>query len=354
MRTKEKKNAAERSRSSEALRDKSFRLAIGSLGLAAIMLSGCEGGSDKGPMPDIFRSTTCPSCVYAIYRPASGFDDSRLLYYFHGSGGDERTWAQANQGVNSAWEKRGTKPPIVVAVTFGREWLLFPEIASSRGPSLESFVDRLMPEIEDRIGNRPAQRLLYGFSIGGANAAQLFFRYPRLFERVAIVSPQIYGFPIYAPEKEIAAFARGAVPDRGEGSRVEGIRDWIKYRLLRRDYASGGIRRELALLRRYVPDSESWARADILANMRRAPDGQPRSAYISCGREDENGFFPGANELANRAASKGYAVAFDPLAGGHMTIDEEKIARFLAEGAEGKATTRDTPSGSAQGHPSAP
>jgi pimeloyl-ACP methyl ester carboxylesterase len=275
---------------------------------------------------EIHHSAIMPQCTYAIYRIATGCAEGTVLYYFHGSGGDEGTWLQANGGIIEAWKARAIKPPIVIAVTFGREWLLFPGEASANAVHLEEFVNDLIPEIEARIGGHIVRRRVFGFSIGGQSAAQLFFRYPELFDAAVLASPEIYTFPIYAPDAQIDAFA-SSLPHHGLG-----IRTWIKRNVLKLSSAKINpmIYSELSLIKSYLVDHNSWAMADILSNMRPIPPGKKARVYISCARLDGYGFFPGASELAKLAAEQGYKVDFEALAGNHMTLDQPRIAAFLA------------------------
>lgn len=300
--------------------------------LAAFMIfsAGLSECTDKGKtegkkeyIQEIHHSKISPGCIYDIYRTPSGCDETAVLYYFHGSGGNEHIWAQANRKVIDSWKKRSFKSPLVVAVSYGSDWLMFPEEVSGRGVHLETFVHDIMPEIEQHLGGKITRRFLYGFSIGGANVAQLLFRYPELFEKAVIVSPQIYCFSIFAPDEEIDALSRTVnVP-------VSGVIDWIKRNILKWNSVARNIRRELAQLKWNVPDPQSWARADILANMRRAPEGRRIRVYISCGRQDGNGFFPGSKRLAAQASAHGYYVTFDSLEGGHMALNGPRIASFL-------------------------
>jgi len=295
--------------------------------LSSIALSHAEGREAADLVQETHHSKGKSGLTYAIYRSASGNNSTALLYYFHGTGGDENSWRQSCAGAMAEWERRGIKPPVVVAVTFGSEWLMYPEEASTRAVALEGFVRDSMPEIEAAVGGTVGRRLLFGFSIGGANVAQLLFRYPELFDRAVIASPMIYPFPIYEPQAGIDAFIKGVE----EKVRPDSFLDWIKMRIFRHDVVRNCILGAVATIRWYVRDPEAWARADILSNMKSPPRGRRIPVYISSGRHDVNGFFPGSELLGELASARGYYAVFDPIDGGHLSLDLARIADFLAE-----------------------
>jgi predicted esterase len=65
--------------------------------------------------------------------------------------------------------------------------------------------------------------------------------------------------------------------------------------------------------------------------MKAPPAGKIIPVYVSDGIQDANGFYPGAEELAKRAAALGYEAAFDSLEGGHMMLNFDRIASFLKD-----------------------
>jgi predicted esterase len=309
---------------------KHFSLIIISLFFFSCILE----GKDKKMIDNIhktYHSKTYPQCTFAIYREPSGYDENTVLYYFHGTSGNESSWFQASRGLVRMWRNKNAKFPQVVSVTFGTDWLLFPEKVSERGVHLETFVHDLIPEIEQQLGSKIQKRLLYGFSMGGANAAQLFFRCPQLFEKSVIVSPKIYLIPINASQKEIYELSSTLSVHN------TGIRDWIKINILSKlnifisNIVTKNINEELAQLQWNIQNQELWPEADILRNIKHAPKNGNKSVYISCGIQDGYCFFPGAELLSKMAAKNGYNVTFDILEGGHMMLNESHIVSFLEE-----------------------
>ncbi len=295
--------------------------------VSSIAMGHAAGWETADLVEETHQSGGKPQFTYAIYRSALGNDSSSLLYYFHGTGGDENSWRLTCRGTMAEWARRGVRPPIVVAVSFGSEWLMYPEKASARAVSLEGFVRSMMPEIERQVGGTVRRRLLFGFSIGGANVAQLLFRYPELFDRAVMASPMIYPFPLYEPEPGIEAFIKAVE----ETVRPDSLLDWIKTAIFRHDVVRKCVREAVATMRWYVRDPEAWARADILSNMKCPPRGRRIPVYISSGRQDVNGFFPGSELLGKLASTRGYDAVFEALEGGHLSLDEARIADFLAD-----------------------
>jgi predicted esterase len=272
---------------------------------------------------DARHSRLFPDCSYTAYRDLLACDEGSILYYLHGSGGDVTTWLEANRGIIDAWREWGISAPIVVAISFGPDWRLFPEGISGKDISVESFVRDLIPEIETSLGAKALHRFLYGFSIGGSNAAQLLFRYPSYFERAALAAPALYTFSPYSPVAIVDDLVRSV------NVRRTSVFDFFK-RIIGRDSTRLAIEDELSIGRGYVRDPESWNKADILGNIKPPPSGRKIMVYISDGIQDRNGFYPGSAALADKAAALGYDVTFDSLEGGHMTLRPERIASFLA------------------------
>jgi pimeloyl-ACP methyl ester carboxylesterase len=309
--------------SRDAIRKPSRLLLIA---LAAASLA-CRGG--RAPIDDYgaqtFVAQSLPSCKVAIYKDPRGCDETSVLYYLHGSQGDELTWPGANREVIEAWRKAGGKAPVVVAVSFGLDWYIFPESVPGGRVPLESFAGLLMPEIEARIGAPAARRMLYGFSMGAANAAQLVFRHPELFDRVVIASPAIYPFAPQAPREVVDSFIASINAGRN------GLAERLLRTVLRRDKVALSVYDELADLKPMSTDIRSWPRADILQNIAPAPRDGRLKVYVSCGDRDENGFFPVARDLARLASAAGYDATFESLEGEHKTLDKRRIASFLLE-----------------------
>jgi len=110
----------------------------------------CRAEGLSGYTAEVYHPKAFPGCAYAVYRDLEGCDESTILYYLHGSDGNVETWPQANRRVVEAWRAMGARAPLVVAVSFGADWRIFPEGVSPLYISADSFV-RVIPTDEERM-----------------------------------------------------------------------------------------------------------------------------------------------------------------------------------------------------------
>lgn len=100
-----------------------------------VMMNGCAkdepGGFSNEDIADYSKDNyTVNGDVpynYTINKDLSGFDKTAVLYYFHSSEGDENTWYSSNKAIINEWRKTGKPSPVVVGITFGNRWQLFPK-----------------------------------------------------------------------------------------------------------------------------------------------------------------------------------------------------------------------------------
>ena len=88
------------------------------------------------------------------------------------------------------WQKSNVKPPTVVLISYGPEWLLTPKNSKAESGLMDDFISNL-PFIESKIG-KPKNRILVGESMGGLNVLILGLNHPELFSRVASLCPGVY------------------------------------------------------------------------------------------------------------------------------------------------------------------
>lgn len=244
---------------------------------------------------------------WCIDRPLVGNND--VLYYLHGGGGNETSWTTAtdNLEIQKEWDFSHSKSPTVITVSFGASWLLT-EVAKPDNPALfPIFTDDIMSHLESKLGTPVGKRLLKGESMGGFNASQLWLKKPNSFSRVALVCPGISTIGPYSSKMAIAEFL-----DRNKPyidlARVNELLEWTKWEF---------------------PTVQSWVDHDPLALIQ---NGAKRSAelYVSCGEQDEYGFFEGAGKFSDLASVTGANVKWDPMAGGHCVSNAKAIADFLS------------------------
>jgi len=90
---------------------------------------------------------------YCLHVPASG-PSGDIVYYLHGGGGSEFFWDDEwyyTRQIRKEWRETGAVVPVVVSVSFGRQWLLAEKNASQLSGLLEVFRDQVMPAVEERI-----------------------------------------------------------------------------------------------------------------------------------------------------------------------------------------------------------
>ena len=241
---------------------------------------------------------------YTVYQARSGVTDE-VIYHLHGRKLDGTIWnddTYYTSQVQAFWQQHGVKPPTVVVVSYGPEWLLTPKNSHASSGLMDDFISHL-PEIESRIG-KPSRRILLGESMGGLNVLILGLSHPELFSKIASLCPGVYlGSPFYGFSTLRTGMKRtGADPK-------------VIY----------GIKR---LAKRYASNKEEWDRIDPIRLIERADRTYPE-LYLSCGLYDKYGNFEGTEALANRARAKGVVTQWHPLYGGHCAIDVASLADFL-------------------------
>ena len=236
-----------------------------------------------------------------------------ILWFFHGATGNEGNWGDPEYEeyvqIRERWKQRNLAPPTVISVSFGEHWMLTAPWGRSPG-LMKVFVELVMPNLERYAGGLgPGRRLLLGNSMGGYNASVMYLKHSDLFARVAAVCPAITTISPFASKSELWDYSRRT------GANVL----WV--------YHFMGIAGDL------IGDEEAWPANDTLAiaksvlktNVRRPP------FYISCGYEDELGFFEGASYLAKLVGEAKFPLRWQPMEGGHCPMDTTAVADFLME-----------------------
>lgn len=145
-----------------------------------------------------FRSNTIQADVsYLIHLPPSySTDTSRrfpALYFLHGRGGNQRGAAWLVQRLTRAIEAKQAPEMIVIGVN-GLPFSSYVDSAGGKTPVQSIFIKDLIPHIDQTfrtIAKREA-RILEGFSMGGAGAAKIAFKYPQLFGIVSILAGALH------------------------------------------------------------------------------------------------------------------------------------------------------------------
>lgn len=292
--------------------------------MAGILITACQVSNPDRYIVDVKASAYPVPYRVAIYRDVENSDPYTVLYYFHGSESDESSWGKSYGEIINRWRETERPIPVVISISFGSRWIMTPSVASRpQSGLLDIFLADIMPRVEETSGIHAPRRLIMGFSMGGANAAELFFRHPNLFQKAVILSPFVYDFDV-TDEKAVKIFI-----DQ-ERNRLMNPKTWLKTMLTGKDPVRDGIVDRITNIRAaYFPDQESWRSYDIMRNMRAVSDALP--VYIACGKADPLGFFPASKNLAEQASRHGYAVTWRANPGGHRIMRQEEIADYLLD-----------------------
>jgi hypothetical protein len=144
--------------------------------------------------------------------------------------------------------------------------------------------------------------------MGGFNAAVLSLKNPKLFQRVALLCPGISTVGPYTPESDVRTFLDRHQPFINENY----VRNLISWALAE------------------FPTQQDWMNHNPLHLANTIVKSSP-AYYVSCGTQDEYGFFEGAEQFAQLAQARGASVKWVPLDGAHCAIDANSVAEFIGK-----------------------
>jgi hypothetical protein len=247
---------------------------------------------------------------FVIYKASSGVNQD-IIYHFHGRNLDNTIWnddTYYTSMIQSYWQKLHIKPPTVVLVSYGPEWLLTPKNANAESGLMDDFISN-MPLIESKTG-QPKNRILLGESMGGLNVLILGLSHPQLFSKVASLCPGVYLLSPFSDFKKIK-----------ESVKRTGADPKIAYGIYK-------------MAKTYASNEEEWQAISPVHLITKANTHYP-ALYLSCGLYDKYGNYEGTEALATMASSKGVKTHWHPLYGGHCAIDITSLADFLVENQSG-------------------
>lgn len=195
---------------------------------------------------------------FVIYRANTGVNQD-IIYHFHGRNLDNTIWnddTYYTSLIQSYWQKSNIKPPTVVLVSYGPEWLLTPKNSTLESGLMDDFISHL-PLIESKTG-KPKNRILLGESMGGLNVLTLGLSHPQLFSRVASLCPGVYLDSPFSDFNKIKA----AIKRTGADPKI-----------------AFGIYK---MARTYASNEEDWREISPLNLIERADMHYPE-LYLSCG-----------------------------------------------------------------------
>lgn len=283
------------------------------LGALLLLLTSCTHKTLREPAQAASARVQCgtgslgwmSSYSWCVSTPAGAPASGHVLYYLHGNGGNEKSWATAEHDqLASQWRKYANAPSAVVTVSFGSSWFLTQS-------AQENFVRKVMPEVEARLGFAVKKRSLLGESMGGFNASVLALAPQRPFERIAIVCPAVYNINPHASAREISQF----VARQPAGTNTKFILKWF-------DKQRGFYR--------------SAAEFEAL-NPVRMPERLTSSStplFLLGDEKDSLGVYEGALVMAKAAQKRGLNVQWLSIPNAdhcqHTPASSEALAAFLA------------------------
>lgn len=228
-----------------------------------------------------------------------------VVYFFHGLGGNARTWftqTQGTQWIEKKWSSQGYQPTIIT-ISFGEIWLL---VNNEEFPLITAFRDEMMPFLEGQIGGLgKGRRLLMGQSMGGFNSVQASLQMPGTFLKVVLMCPAITTVGPFDPPE---AIERYIIRTKALRSRVNMMLD---------------------ISREFFKTQEDWQRHDPLLLIKTFDPSIKQVYLVSTGMKDEFGFQEGSAEFVKAAKTQGVIASWLPVQGGHCVFDRDAVARFI-------------------------
>lgn len=244
------------------------------------------------------------------FTPGSGSNANKLIYYFHGGGGDEKGWLRPSnypEGIREHWKKTGIDAPSVISVSFGPMWLLASRSENPKSGLYEVFKNEVVPYVETNLMKiKVEERIAIGESMGGFNAGTFALRNTDLFNKIALLCPAV-GAENQSSLSDINKYIQETGAEKSYAKFLFKIRD---------EYFS------------------SWSAAysespiKLVDNLSRK--GKLPKFFLSCGDKDQYGFFHGAEQFVNILKSKEIDVVWSPEAGGsHCSLNLIELNIFL-------------------------
>ena len=121
---------------------------------------------------------------------ASG-EDYPIIFFLHGGGGGETTWAPLTEVVKAAWANGSLPPSIVVMVDAQRSLYMDYKDGSEKWESF--YLTEFVPFIQRRfrVSDDRDDIAIMGISMGGLGSLRMAFKRPDLFGTVAAMEPGI-------------------------------------------------------------------------------------------------------------------------------------------------------------------
>lgn len=239
-------------------------------------------------------------------------ESKALIYFFHGLLGNSQSYNKIiTSQLDPLWKAQGLQLPNVIAVSFGGTWLL--SEAADGNQFYRKLKDQIFPKLENDFSfDQSYKKAVMGFSMGGFNAAQTFFRNPIQFQKAAFLCPAFHTLSPYSSEQEIKDYVRrtGATKTLVNMSQDIG----------RKEFKS----------------PESWDMENPFAIADRFNQINA-TIFIGVGARDQFGFHEGAWAFAELLKPKASKVEFYLVPeSGHCSFPSKELAAHFQEFLENK------------------
>lgn len=285
--------------------------------LAALMLGGCATATLSEKIESDYKAVTVgkQQLEYRVYLPPQyeSQPDRKfpLLVYFHGGGGNHRTWGEEGgmgERLLPHMADESFGPFIVLAPSVGRYDVI-------TGQAETELFEHVIPHVKAsyRASN---VTVAFGHSMGGLSALMLGLRHPHTFTAVAAASPFAYDVSPYDNQDRVEHFKQ----QFGGGFFLARWQKGVAGKFTSRQEFDA-----------YSPFQQI-----------RALDHKPCfSLFLTTGTNDPMGLYA-QNELLHRALT-GAGVAHEYLVQqgvAHSTIREPRLYRWLDAQADSHSVSR--------------
>lgn len=254
----------------------------------------------------------------SIYLP-KGTDSNKVLYFFHGVGGNEFAWQSLYKKLNFSVKEA----PFAVGVTFGKSWFLAHNDDSlNRTISVETFEKEIMDYLEKKYSLSGKKRIAIGLSMGGGNAAQLGYRKPQLISKIVLHAASFYPVGPYSLKNDIDKFIKDVERDQLT------ILQKIKKIITGHSNIEEGVMWILSAQKERYPSKKEWEEYSILDYIQTHSYPLP-STYLSAGTKDQLGLYEAAEYFRSIMKNRLSLTFVAVKNGGHGSLDLDSMKKFI-------------------------
>jgi S-formylglutathione hydrolase FrmB len=239
--------------------------------------------------------TTIDYCLDRTHPEQPSLPGERVTYFMHGTNGSAATWT-SNNYANSLSELRdsGAPLPAMTFVSFSTSaYSFFSDHPGDPHAAWETwFTTEFVPYIENtyQLCNQKQCRSIMGESMGGFGALKTILRHSEMFSSVAVNSPALPAFSVWAPLNQwISFFSQHTVGP---------IKGWFL----------------IELVRKIFTNETSWQANNPVELSQNLPPAEYPPLYFDMGGKDDYGFNVGYFIFKQVLDQRGiaYTTIFEP------------------------------------------